>query len=729
MFSLMSRFLTSLFAHFGIGPMKRASSDDTDLDGPSKRRVDGIARDRGAGTLGDTLPPLTRAAVVCGLREAVGVLTHVTDLVSAYLDCSSGWSFEDACRSGTASLVERVLARLRAEERRGAVTTNAVYEQWRFSQGLEMAVLVNKANMPEVLRCLSRSFRGCVVPPMIVTVLVTQGKRAALDWLVANHEPQVNVSRQEALTALSCGHFGIAERLLLVMAEEYPRYWLDRTFASVIYSQAGANSVKDALHKARRSMATWPSCVSTAYEIQGIINTAVMTNNCKALRVLLDNDTVHNAHFNWDAALKFAATQGRLECMRVMANVLDSSSSICRRDASFSRELIRDTISHAISGGHLEVAKYLYNRYQVFPSFVVIDDVVANGHVNLIDWIDGHRPGAVRRYGGVEFCSSYAIDTAVMNGYYQTLKWVRRNSEYEYSVSAGALDLAIANGFLKTVMWVHGVAKWGKCSAQAADIAAKAGHISCLRWLLENGYRASAHAIDGAAANGHLDIVKWLFYKRCAYTFEALDGALSFGHFEVARFLYAKGLRRCALEAVQAAIRTDDLKMLKWMWAMGLLGDAGLDTPWQFTSANSLETIQWTSKRGEISCSMETIADFAREGDLATIKWLFEHYRCMCSTDVLFAAVHSGSLSVVQWFYHQFHHTDFWANGLLHTALVEGHWHIAFFLMTEAKLKDSLLARNPLACAARRNSETAWIAKRYPRQLETLFGVLLQTQN
>jgi hypothetical protein len=98
-----------------------------------------------------------------------------------------------------------------------------------------------------------------------------------------------------------------------------------------------------------------------------------------------------------------------------------------------------------------------------------------------------------------------AADCAARNGHLETLKWIRANGG---GWTHWAADRAAENGHLETLKWIR--ANGGEWTDLAADRAAEYGHLETLQWIRANGGEWTHDAADWAARNGQLETLEWI---------------------------------------------------------------------------------------------------------------------------------------------------------------------------------------------------------------------------
>jgi len=134
-------------------------------------------------------------------------------------------------------------------------------------------------------------------------------------------------------------------------------------------------------------------------------------------------------------------------------------------------------IQFAAAGGHLDVLRWLHERYWTEPSVDVMDVAAASGNLELV-------------------------------------KWLHENAAATFS--AAAMDGAAKEGHLSVVQWLHENSA-AVCTTKAIDEAAAMGHLELVQWL--DAYRTdgcSVKALDGATSGEHFDVALLLASKHPA---------------------------------------------------------------------------------------------------------------------------------------------------------------------------------------------------------------------
>ncbi len=78
-------------------------------------------------------------------------------------------------------------------------------------------------------------------------------------------------------------------------------------------------------------------------------------------------------------------------------------------------------------------------------------------------------------------------------------------------------------------------------NAQVCRIAARNGHLECLKYLYENGCPFGKSVCVSAASNGHLDCLKYLHEQGCYLHVETTAYAARNGHLECLKYAHESG--------------------------------------------------------------------------------------------------------------------------------------------------------------------------------------------
>jgi hypothetical protein len=160
------------------------------------------------------------------------------------------------------------------------------------------------------------------------------------------------------------------------------------------------------------------------------------------------------------------------------------------------------------------------------------------------------------------------------------------------------------------------------------------GNLPMLKWIKEHipKFLFNYHLIDTSAIYGRLDITKWLHENtHCGCTVNAMNWSASIGH---------------------------------------------------------LETVIWLHENRTEGCTTDAMDRAATNGHLEIVKWLYNNRKECCTIDAvkiaMAAAVQFGHLEILK-FLHKTR-TIHCAEGLFNISVEEGHYKIAHYLFTYARL-------------------------------------------
>ncbi|KAG7379304.1 hypothetical protein PHYPSEUDO_008758 [Phytophthora pseudosyringae] len=126
----------------------------------------------------------TGVAVVCRSRPPIAALSHVALNIDAYLDPTPSWTLPDACRFGSARLLDRIAARLDANG--AAEGGKGGHEPQReFQSGVTRAMQLGHV---AVVQWLVRRFPRGHVPSTAVAEAARNGHLSVLRWLFGHHD-------------------------------------------------------------------------------------------------------------------------------------------------------------------------------------------------------------------------------------------------------------------------------------------------------------------------------------------------------------------------------------------------------------------------------------------------------------------------------------------------------------------------------------------------------------
>lgn len=174
----------------------------------------------------------------------------------------------------------------------------------------------------------------------------------------------------------------------------------------------------------------------------------------------------------------------------------------------------------AISKGHLQMAKFLYEKGAKNDG--IVDIAASTGNQSVFEWAAGVQKGTPST------CAA-----AAEAGHLHILKMARKlgcpwNEATCFSAARG--------GHLDILQW----ARNNNCPWNAAtcSTAARGGHLHILKWARAHGCPWDADTCNSAAENGHLDVIKWARSLGCDWHSDMYCYAASGGHLHVIKWIY-----------------------------------------------------------------------------------------------------------------------------------------------------------------------------------------------
>ncbi|KYQ88305.1 hypothetical protein DLAC_11000 [Tieghemostelium lacteum] len=190
----------------------------------------------------------------------------------------------------------------------------------------------------------------------------------------------------------------------------------------------------------------------------------------------------------------------------------------------------------AAQGGHLEILKYLYNKWGANFTSRAINKATENGHLETLKYLYSIRPNTNIK------CSSKSMDVASNNGHLELIKYqMERNLA---TVSFYAMDSAAFKNRLDIVKYLH--SKKAGCTLEALNGATLNGHIEVVKYLLNYRAEGGPHNIlNTASLKGNVEIFKLLYNSPLIRqliiidSFNILRTAVYYGQLEIIKYLHS----------------------------------------------------------------------------------------------------------------------------------------------------------------------------------------------
>jgi len=238
-------------------------------------------------------------------------------------------------------------------------------------------------------------------------------------------------------------------------------------------------------------------------------------------------------------------------------------------------DFTEDTLNIAASRGHFEVVQWLHHHGATCTTWAM-DAAAANGHIHVLKWLHENRTEGCTN-DAMDSASSNG-ELAVIKWLHEHRREGCTSRALSYAVEAGFLE--IAKWLLDKKPWTS--RNMSMEIDDAFVISAMSDHVDLIKWLAENHEISSAAkelAFWEAARSGNTILVDWLY--SCIDTFtnaneakEAFRIAASAGHMKILCYLLEKGFYAAAMfpfnddEIIQWRDNTDMLHRLqsKGLW-------------------------------------------------------------------------------------------------------------------------------------------------------------------
>ncbi|KAK1933657.1 putative ankyrin repeat protein [Phytophthora citrophthora] len=543
-----------------------------------------------------TPAPLTSVVVVTRSQPGIAELSHVTDTLSAFLDCSSSLPLSRASAVGSVSLLQRIWDASKSSETiadswcqptntwRPAkmLWTNQFYYQDQFAKGMIEAC---KHADVDTVQWLVDQFTNCVVPAQAVEAAAQRGKRDILQVLVNIHEDYKKASMPGArvLADKKPHQVTLWESNVLLAAASGGHGDLVIWLYTDVFHGFYMNSNQEVMDELARhgDFTAVRRLVADGWQPPRI-DYAAEGGSLDMVQWLLDQH--RDVGKQW--ALKNAAARGYLEIVQLLVNegiVYLDGEAFCDaasnghlsvvqwlRENNLGWSLAYKAMDLAASNGHLEIGQYLHSHCGATCTHRTMRGAATNGHLQIVEWLHaqfGDNPSVdLYEAGSKQQYNTTVMDVAAMNGHLHVLKYLHRVAlamETIAMVELGktvptctmaAIQFAAAHGHLEVLKWLHDN-YWMEPSVDVVDIAAASGNLDMVKWLCEHSTaKFSPAALDAAAREGHLAVLQWLDeHVREGCTVKAMDEAAAMGHLDTVQWLSENRTEGCSPKALDGA--------------------------------------------------------------------------------------------------------------------------------------------------------------------------------
>ncbi|KAE9334589.1 hypothetical protein PF008_g13892 [Phytophthora fragariae] len=393
------------------------------------------------------VPPLVVAVVVLRSRSEFQGLPHVTAAVSLFLDTSGAFSPLEACKLGSARLLDRIWHSSHdlvndsdtsnSMERdpkwlRRFLHTDKHYQQYIFSEGLMDAV--PRKNL-ELVQWLLSTFKGLTVSSEVVARACLAGSMETLQLLYAN---------DSRVLGAGCGnHVEWGESTLSAAIQSRRSdvvWWLFRHIPDANYNLRAA--LWSAVQMGDVLMAEW--LVLRGAEWPDLRGERVVAHEVAALgRVDVLQWLEERGQLDGVAGMVIkAAEKGRLDTVRWLIERTPSDDG-SRLDATVLRYEVYLSIHGAAINGHLEVAKCLREFSK---------RSISSLRVNQLPMSISRVEDSLPQVGNAQTVCSTTMTKAALNGHLDVVKWLFEEYGSEPNVDLFVNDNLMQRSFTNTAM-------------------------------------------------------------------------------------------------------------------------------------------------------------------------------------------------------------------------------------------------------------------------------------
>lgn len=131
------------------------------------------------------------------------------------------------------------------------------------------------------------------------------------------------------------------------------------------------------------------------------------------------------------------------------------------------------------------------------------------------------------------YMDSETLKNAVCGGHMECIKYLHENRDRLY-IYVWQFEIQQK----QRVCLGTAINDWDK---QVLNYAAEGGHINCIKYLRENGYKWNKHATLSAAKEGHLSILMFVHENGCSWHEDTTWGAAKYGHLDCLKYAHENG--------------------------------------------------------------------------------------------------------------------------------------------------------------------------------------------
>jgi hypothetical protein len=220
----------------------------------------------------------------------------------------------------------------------------------------------------------------------------------------------------------------------------------------------------------------------------------------------------------------------------------------------------------------------------------------------------------------------------------------------------------------------------------AAATAARKGHVSILRWLLQRDLvvwskEAVVRAAQAGKASGVMQLLRGLQVSPHP---SLLFVALARGHDTLAKCLWLSFASVGDFNTLKRALAAARLPLAKWMDEHSPLDFALVPVCVDKAAARGdIEWLQWSQRRRTIA-TVNAMDDAAANGHIRVVIWLHENRWEGCSTRAMDGAAKGGHLSVLRWIWRT--RGQEWTSEALFNAAINGYLDVLVWLVNSSSV-------------------------------------------
>ncbi|GAM17792.1 hypothetical protein SAMD00019534_009670 [Acytostelium subglobosum LB1] len=250
---------------------------------------------------------------------------------------------------------------------------------------------------------------------------------------------------------------------------------------------------------------------------------------------------------------------------------------------------INGVLTHAASGGDMDILRYLVEELKVAVDKEALDSAAKTGNIQVFSYLLENSSNQCRcspnvfdqlaangdleiirllhtQRSGVQTCSANALTEAASKGHLEVVKFLSMNRTEGMELHTAAWCVAAGRIQVLEFLLAHNRADINFKSVEVVNNACRNGNVPLIQMLLKEGFAVDTTAMDIAAAHNRLNVVQYLHANRTeGCTTAAIDTASSNGHLEVVRFLNTYRKEGCTFSAMDGAAKNGHLDVVEYL--------------------------------------------------------------------------------------------------------------------------------------------------------------------